>query len=87
LRKVVKSSAPEAILIETSNAIADFIHGSIQRQWEEQLGIKLFIMANDKMAWDKYRIEYQGKLEQVLHRVNLLKEREAGCVVYRTDPA
>ncbi|MBO8154171.1 Rne/Rng family ribonuclease [Thermovirga sp.] len=87
LRKVVKSSAPEAILLEASSAIADFIHGSIQKQWEEQMGIKLFIMPNSKMAWDKYRIEAQGNLQQVLHRVNLLKEREAGCVVYRTDPA
>ena len=74
-------------MLEASSAIADFMHGSIQKQWEEQMGIKLFIMPNSKMAWDKYRIEAQGNLQQVLHRVNLLKEREAGCVVYRTDPA
>jgi len=87
VRKVALSSRPEAILLETHPAISRFIADSLLGQWEEEMGVRLFLRDMPEFPWNKYRIEAQGTLEQVRHRIDLLEEREAGCVVHRTDPA
>jgi ribonuclease G len=51
------------------------------------MGVRLFLRDMPEFPWNKYRIEAQGTLGQVQHRIDLLEEREAGCVVHRTDPA
>jgi ribonuclease G len=87
VRKVALSSRPEAILLETHPSISRFIADNILAQWEKETGVRLFLRDMPDFPWNKYRIEVQGSLDQVLHRIRLLETREAGCVVHRTDPA
>jgi ribonuclease G len=87
VRKVALSSRPEAILLETHPSISRFIADNMLAQWEKETGVRLFLRDMPDFPWNKYRIEVQGTLDQVLHRIRLLETREAGCVVHRTDPA
>lgn len=87
VRKVALSSRPEAILLEMHPSISRFIADNLLPQWEQETAVRLFLRDMPEFPWNKYRIEAQGTLEQVGHRIELLEEREAGCVVHRTDPA
>jgi len=87
VRKVALSSHPEAILLEMHPSISKFISDNVLIQWEDETGVRLFLRDMPEFPWSKYRIEAQGTLDRVLHRIELLETRETGCVVHRTDPA
>ncbi len=87
LRKVSKSNRSEALLLEAHPAIAAYISETYLLSWEEELGRRIFIREIPEFSWDKYRIEYQGPLEQIEHKIEILKEREASVVVHQSSPS
>ena len=87
IRKVVLSGRPEALLIELHPTVASFVAESFLPLWEEEFGARLFLRQVPDSSWEKYRLEAQGSLEQVEHRIDLLEKRVAGSVVHRTDPS
>lgn len=85
IRKVVLSGHPEALLIELHPVVASFVGESFLPLWEEEFGIRIFLRQIPDFPWDKYKVEAQGTLEQVEHRIALLEKRGAGSIVHRTD--
>ncbi|HPJ48037.1 MAG TPA: ribonuclease E, partial [Synergistales bacterium] len=67
--------------------VASFVADSFLPLWEEEFGTRLFLRQVPDSSWDKYRLETQGSLKQVEHRIDLLEKRVAGSVVHRTDPS
>ncbi|HPC75591.1 MAG: Rne/Rng family ribonuclease [Thermovirgaceae bacterium] len=87
IRKVILSGRPEALLIELHPAAASFVAENFLPSWEEEFGTRLFLRPVHDSPWDKYRLEAQGTLEQVEHRISLLEKRVENGIVHRTDPS
>lgn len=87
IRKIVFSSKSEALLIECYPTIAEYISETFLPAWEEEFERKIFIRGCPGLSWGKYRLECQGSLSQVEHRVNVLQKREGWAVVHRSPSA
>lgn len=87
IRKIVLSSKSEALLIECYPTIAEYISETFLPAWEEEFERKIFIRGCPGLSWGKYRLECQGSLSQVEHRVNVLQKREGWAVVHRSPSA
>ena len=85
VRKVVLSGNPEALLLEAHPALVSFVCKSFLPIWEEEFGVRIFLRELPDSPWDKFRLEAQGTLDQVEHRISLLEQRGAEGVVYRAD--
>ncbi len=85
LRKVSYANRAEAILLETNDVIAQYIGETYLSLWEVELGRKICIAAVPEFAWNKFRLDTQGGIEQVERRIELMEKREARIVVYRTS--
>ena len=69
IRKVTSANGAEAFLIETDVHMAKYIHDYIC-DWEEEFGRRIFIVGNGELSRGKYRLEFQGSLDEVLKRIN-----------------
>lgn len=87
IRKVSASSRSEALLVETHPAVAEFIAGTFQQSWEDEFEKRLFIRGCPDFSWNKYRLDCQGGLAQVEHRIAALEKKEGWKVVHRTTAA
>lgn len=87
IRKVSSSSKTEALLVETHPVIAEYIASTFLQGWEEQFEKKIFVRGCPDFAWSKYRLDCQGLLQHVEHRVGVLERKEAWAVVHRTPSA
>lgn len=87
IRKVVLSGNPEALLIDIHPAAGSFVSESFLPLWEEEFGIRIFLRPVADSPWDKFRLEAQGSLDHVEHRIALLEQRGAGSVVHRANPS
>lgn len=87
IRKIVVSSKAEALLIETHSSVAEYIADTFLSMWEEEFNRKIFLRGCPDFAWTKYRLEAQGTLRQIEHRVDALTEREGWAIVYRSPSA
>lgn len=87
IRKIAASSKSEALLVETYPTIAEFISETFLAIWEEEFERKIFVRGCPEFAWGKYRLEFQGSLKQVEHRLETLEKREGWAIVHRTSPA
>lgn len=85
IRKVSASARTEAMLIETHPAIAEYISKTFLLLWEEEFGKRIFIRGCPDFSWVKYRLDCQGGLAQVGHRVSALEKKEGWTVVHRTS--
>lgn len=74
LRKVALSSKPEAVLVEMYPNVACYVAETYLSGWEEELGLRVFIRETPEFQWAKYRLDFQGPLEQAERRVRLLQE-------------
>lgn len=87
IRKVVLSGHPEALLIELHPYAARFISESFLPLWGDEFGIRIFLREVEELPWGKFKLEAQGTVENVEHRIALLEQRRAGSVVHRADPS
>lgn len=87
IRKIVLSSKSEALLIECHKAVADYISETFLSAWQEEFDKKIFLRGSQDIFWSKYRLECQGTLAQVEHKINALQKREGWAVVYRSPSA
>ncbi|EHM09724.1 ribonuclease, Rne/Rng family [Thermanaerovibrio velox DSM 12556] len=82
IRKAVGSSSPEAILVAMNP------HGARHcleylSSWEEEFRCRIFLKEDPSLQWGKFKLEYQGQLRQVEHR--LVPSSGGAWVVHRTD--
>ena len=87
IRKIVLSSKSEALLVECSEGVAEYICETFLELWEEEFEKKIFIRGRPGMSWGKFRLECQGSLHQVEHRISVLQKREGWAVVHRSPSA
>lgn len=85
IRKVCASAKSEALLIETYPAIAEHISETFLQLWEEEFEKRIFIRGCPDFSWGKYRLDCQGGLAHVEHRVSALTKKEEWAVVHRTS--
>lgn len=85
LRKVSYSNKSEALLLEANPAVAHYIFETYLSLWEEELGRRIFLAAAPEFAWSKFRLDAQGGLEQVEHRMKQMEKWEVRLIVYRTS--
>lgn len=87
IRKIVSSSKSEALLIEAYTAVAEYIAETFLVLWEEEFDKKIFIRGCPDFSWGKFRLESQGGLAQVEHRISALQKREGWAIVHRSSSA
>jgi len=87
IRKIVMSSRSEALLIEAYPAIAGYIAETFLAAWEEEFDKKIFIRECPEFSWGKFRLDAQGSLTQVEHRINALQKREGRTIVHKSSSA
>jgi ribonuclease G len=87
LRKSILGSNSEAFLVELHPAIARYIADTYLSMWEEEFDKRFYLVECPESAWDKYRIDFQGTLSRVVHRVDVMARREERVVVYSTTSA
>lgn len=87
IRKVAASSKSEALLIEAYTSVAEYIAETFLSLWEEEFGRSIFIRGCPDFSWGKYRLDMQGGLAQVEHRISALQKREGWAVVHRSPSA
>jgi ribonuclease G len=87
LRKVICSSKSEAMVVELHPVVARYVAETYLASWEEEFERRLFLVENPDAAWEKYRMETQGALEQVERKLSLLAGREVPPIVHRTTSA
>lgn len=87
LRKVSRSNRSEALLLEVHSSIARYISETYLASWEEDLDRKIFLIEAPEFSWNKYRLDFQGSLEQVERNIAIRKEREAALVVHQSSSA
>ena len=83
LRKVCQSSRSEALLLEAHPAVARYVGETYLKAWQEEFGRTLFLREVPEFSWARYRLDSQGSLAQMEHRVDLLERREERAVVHR----
>lgn len=66
--------------MEMYPSVACYVAETYLSSWEEELGLRMFIRETPEFQWAKYRLDFQGPLEQAERRVKLL--REAKVVVH-----
>lgn len=84
MRKVIMSGKMEALILEAHPAIARYIGENFLSQWVQEFKRAIFMVESKDLSWEKYRLEFQGTLDQALYKVNLL-EGEGDLVVHRAD--
>jgi len=87
IRKIVLSSKSEALLVETYTSVAEYIAETFLASWEEEFGRAIFIRGCPDFSWGKYRLDTQGGLAQIEHRITALQKREGWAIVYRSSSA
>ena len=87
IRKIVSSSNSEALLIEAYSTVAEYIADTFLAAWEEEFGRTLFIRGCPDFSWGKFRLDSQGGLSQIEHRISALQKREGWAVVHRSPSA
>ncbi len=87
LRKAVLGSHSEAFVVELHPAIARYIADTYLPMWEEEFERRFYLVECPEYAWDKYRIDFQGTLTRVVHRVEVMERREDRVVVHSTTSA
>lgn len=87
IRKIVMSSKSEALLVEAHATIAEYIAETFLPLWEEEFERKIFIRGCPDFSWTKYRLESQGSISQVEHKISTLQKREGWAVVHRSPAA
>ncbi|MDR2780667.1 MAG: Rne/Rng family ribonuclease [Synergistaceae bacterium] len=87
LRRAVLGSNSEAFLTELHPAIARYIADTYLSMWEEEFGRRFYLVESPEYAWDKFKIDFQGTLSRVVHRVEAMERREAAVVVHSTTSA
>ena len=63
LRKVTSSNNAEAFLIQVDKNSASYIINKCLEQWQEEFGRKIFIMGMNDFPRGKFRLEFQGSIE------------------------
>jgi ribonuclease G len=87
LRKAVSGANSEAFLVELHPAIARYIAETYLSMWEEEFARRFYLVEYPEYAWDKFKIDFQGTLSRVAHRVDVMERREAAVVVHSTTSA
>ncbi|MDR3254840.1 MAG: Rne/Rng family ribonuclease [Synergistaceae bacterium] len=87
IRRSVLGSHSEAFLVELHPAIACYIAETYLAMWEEEFERRFYLVECPEYAWDKYKIDFQGTLSRIVHRVDLMEKREDRVVVHSTTPA
>jgi ribonuclease G len=87
LRKAVLGSHSEAFVVELHTTIARYIAETYLAIWEEEFDRRFYLVECPDFGWDKFRIDFQGTLTRVVHRVELMERREDRVVVHSTTSA
>ncbi|HQK25958.1 MAG TPA: ribonuclease E/G, partial [Synergistaceae bacterium] len=76
LRKVCLSGRAEAYLLEVHPALGTYVMENCLGLWEEEFGRRFFLVKAPEFAWGKFRLDAQGTLGQMEHRLQVWKTRE-----------
>lgn len=84
VRKALKSSSAEAILVAVHPQIGDFVNALYLKSWEETLKARILLRPLPEMEWNRFRVEAVGSLHRVEKQAALSWNWEASRGVYRT---
>lgn len=80
IRKVILSGNPEALLLALHPAVLSFIDQGYLNLWEKEFGVRIFLRGAPDSQWEGYRLEAQGTMEQVEHRMRTSREAGGGQI-------
>lgn len=87
IRKITMSSRSDALLIEAYSSIAKYIADTFLVSWEEEFDKKIYIRGCPEFSWGKFRLDAQGSLTQIEHRINSLQKKEGWAIVHKSSSA
>ena len=87
IRRAVLGARSEAFLVELHPAIASYIAETYLAMWEDEFERSFYLVECPEYAWDKYKIDFQGTVARVSHRVDAMEKREERVVVHSTASA
>ncbi len=64
IRKVIRSSKFEAIVIDMNDHLAKYINDTFLKAWESEFGKKIILRGFSDYSWGKYKMVFQGSLSQ-----------------------
>ena len=80
IRKVTASNGAEAFLIETDKNSAMYISRFLEA-WQEEFGRKIIVMGRDDLTRGKFRLEFQGSIEDAERKAEELKRGNKDKVI------
>lgn len=83
LRKIIRNNRFEAALLQMHPDIARHIAQNCLEGWERELGRRVLLAGTPGFLWGKFRVEFQGALDEAERRAERLRRREAGTVVHQ----
>lgn len=61
IRKITCANNSELFIIQANTYIADYINQKFIAEWQKEFKRKIIIQGVPDFAWNKYRLEYQGR--------------------------
>lgn len=84
IRKITGNNNSEAFMIQCSPYIAGYISG-ILSEWENEFGRKIIIASMPDFSRSKYKLYYQGSIDDTELQIKELKQKYKGqVIIYKT---
>ena len=80
IRKITNSNNSEAFIIQTAQNIANYIYKYLD-DWQEEFNRRIFIASMHNFAWNKYRLEFQGRLKDAEAHAKIMRTQGKGNVI------
>lgn len=80
IRKVTASNGAEAFLIETDGHTAGYVYHSLEA-WQEEFGRKIIVAGRQDFQRGKFRLEFQGNIDDALRRAEDVRRSNWGKVI------
>ncbi len=84
IRKLIGNNNSEAFMIQCAPYAASYI-SHVLSEWENEFSRKIFIASTPNFSWSKYKLYYQGSIENAESQAKDLKRNSKGqVIIYRT---
>lgn len=80
IRKVTASNGAEAFLIETDNHAGEYVSHMLG-MWQEEFGRRIIVAGMRDFQRGKFRLEFQGNIDEALRRAEDLRANNKGHVI------
>ena len=82
VRKITSAVNAEAYIIQVNKHIAEHVYNFLD-EWEQEFGRKIFLAGMPDFESGKFRVDFQGGLQEAEQRAKDLRAGEKNVIIYR----